>query len=308
MTNLLAQKLAVLYGGNSAERDVSLASGKAVAAGLEKAGFTDVVLIDTKDFDLHKLVEMNVTRVFIALHGRGGEDGSLQGALEFLGVPYTGSGVLGSALAMDKIKTKQILQAVSLPTAPFAIVNKAEFSEENAQAILDELGGKAMVKPACEGSSIGMSIAHTSDALNHALSNAFDFDDEVLVEAWIDGLEYTVAILGDDALPAIHMQTPNEFYDYQAKYQSTSTQYHCPAGLSDEDEQDLRNLAVKAFKAVGTKGWGRVDFMRDNQGQWQILEINTVPGMTETSLVPKAAKVQGLDFSQLVKRIVELSV
>ena len=308
MTNLLAQKLAVLYGGNSAERDVSLASGKAVAAGLEKAGFTDVVLIDTKDFDLHKLVEMNVTRVFIALHGRGGEDGSLQGALEFLGVPYTGSGVLGSALVMDKIKTKQILQAVSLPTAPFAIVNKAEFSEENAQAILDELGGKAMVKPACEGSSIGMSIAHTSDALNHALSNAFDFDDEVLVEAWIDGLEYTVAILGDDALPAIHMQTPNEFYDYQAKYQSTSRQYHCPAGLSDEDEQDLRNLAVKAFKAVGTKGWGRVDFMRDNQGQWQILEINTVPGMTETSLVPKAAKVQGLDFSQLVKRIVELSV
>lgn len=308
MTNLLAQKLAVLYGGNSAERDVSLASGKAVAAGLEKAGFTDVVLIDTKDFDLHKLVEMNVARVFIALHGRGGEDGSLQGALEFLGVPYTGSGVLGSALAMDKIKTKQILQAVSLPTAPFAIVNKAEFSEENAQAIIDELGGKAMVKPACEGSSIGMSIAHTSDALNHALTNAFDFDDEVLVEAWIDGLEYTVAILGDDALPAIHMQTPNEFYDYQAKYQSTSTQYHCPAGLSDEDEQDLRNLAVKAFKAVGTKGWGRVDFMRDNQGQWQILEINTVPGMTETSLVPKAAKVQGLDFSQLVKRIVELSV
>lgn len=308
MTNLLAQKLAVLYGGNSAERDVSLASGKAVTAGLEKAGFTDVVLIDTKDFDLHKLVEMNVTRVFIALHGRGGEDGSLQGALEFLGVPYTGSGVLGSALAMDKIKTKQILQAVSLPTAPFAIVNKAEFSEENAQAILDELGGKAMVKPACEGSSIGMSIAHTSDALNHALTNAFDFDDEVLVEAWIDGLEYTVAILGDDALPAIHMQTPNEFYDYQAKYQSTSTQYHCPAGLTDEDEQDLRNLAVKAFKAVGTKGWGRVDFMRDNQGQWQILEINTVPGMTETSLVPKAAKVQGLDFSQLVKRIVELSV
>ncbi|GLX81606.1 D-alanine--D-alanine ligase [Thalassotalea eurytherma] len=308
MTNLLAQKLAVLYGGNSAERDVSLASGKAVAAGLEKAGFTDVVLIDTKDFDLHKLVEMNVTRVFIALHGRGGEDGSLQGALEFLGVPYTGSGVLGSALAMDKIKTKQILQAVNLPTAPFAIVNKAEFSEENAPAILDELGGKAMVKPACEGSSIGMSIAHTSDALNHALTNAFDFDDDVLVEAWIDGLEYTVAILGDDALPAIHMQTPNEFYDYQAKYQSTATQYHCPAGLTDEDEQDLRNLAVKAFKAVGTKGWGRVDFMRDNQDQWQILEINTVPGMTETSLVPKAAKVQGLDFSQLVKRIVELSV
>ena len=308
MTNLLEQKLAVLYGGNSAERDVSLASGKAVAIGLEKAGFTDVVLIDTKGFDLHKLIEMNVTRVFIALHGRGGEDGSLQGALEFLGVPYTGSGVLGSALAMDKIKTKQILQAVNLPTAPFVIVNKTAFSADNAQAILDELGGKAMVKPACEGSSIGMSIAHTSEALNHALTNAFDFDDEILVEAWIDGLEYTVAILGDDALPAIHMQTPNDFYDYQAKYQSTSTQYHCPAGLSDEDEQNLRSLAVKAFKAVGTKGWGRVDFMRDNQGHWQILEINTVPGMTETSLVPKAAKVQGLDFSQLVKRIVELSV
>ena len=307
MANLFTQKLAVLFGGNSAEREVSLASGEAIAKGLAEAGFSDVNLIDTKDFDLHRLVEMNVDRVFIALHGRGGEDGSLQGALEFLGIPYTGSGVLGSALAMDKIKTKQILQSVGLPTAAFAIVEKVSFTEAEAKHLLETLGGKVMVKPACEGSSIGMSIASTDAELTSALENAFQFDDEVLVEAWIDGLEYTVAILGSEALPAIHMQTPNDFYDYQAKYQSTETQYHCPAGLSDDDEKVLRDLAERAFKAVGTSGWGRVDFMRNREGAWQVLEVNTVPGMTETSLVPKAAKVHGLSFSQLVRRIVELS-
>ncbi|QOL25901.1 D-alanine--D-alanine ligase [Thalassotalea sp. LPB0316] len=307
MTSLFNQKLAVLYGGSSAEREVSLASGKAVAKGLEQAGFTDVALVDTKGFDLHKLVEMGVDRVFIALHGRGGEDGTLQGALEYLGIPYTGSGVLGSALAMDKIKTKQIIQSVGLPTAAFVIVDKASYVTEQAEQIIADLGGKVMVKPSCEGSSIGMAIATNAQELNKALAHAFDFDDAILVEAWIDGLEYTVAILGEQALPPIHMQTPNAFYDYQAKYQSTTTQYHCPAGLSEQDEAEIRLLAEKAFKAIGTKGWGRVDFMRNQQGQWQILEINTVPGMTETSLVPKAAKVQGLSFSQLVTRIVELS-
>lgn len=304
---ILNEKLAVLYGGNSAEREVSLASGQAIAKGLKQAGFTQVHLIDTKEYPLHQLRDDAFERVFIALHGRGGEDGSLQGALEFLGIPYTGSNVLGSALAMDKIKTKQILQAVALPTAPYKVADRDNFGAEDAKEILAELGQKVMVKPAQEGSSIGMAIARNEQELVDALNKAFEYDQQVLIEAWIDGLEYTVAILGNEAMPAIHMQTPNAFYDYEAKYQVSTTQYHCPAGLSDNDEQALRQLALQAFNAVGTKGWGRVDFMRREDGQWQILEVNTVPGMTETSLVPKAAKVHGLSFSELVKRIVELS-
>lgn len=304
---ILNEKLAVLYGGNSAEREVSLASGQAIAKGLKQAGFTQVYLIDTKDYPLHQLRDEAFERVFIALHGRGGEDGSLQGALEFLGIPYTGSNVLGSALAMDKIKTKQILQAVALPTAPYKVADRDNFVAEDAKEILAELGQKVMVKPAQEGSSIGMAIARNEQELVDALNKAFEYDQQVLIEAWIDGLEYTVAILGNEAMPAIHMQTPNAFYDYEAKYQVSTTQYHCPAGLSDNDEQALRQLALQAFNVVGTKGWGRVDFMRREDGQWQILEVNTVPGMTETSLVPKAAKVHGLSFSELVKRIVELS-
>lgn len=302
-----AEKIAVLYGGDSAERSVSLNSGQAVAKGLTQAGFSQVALIDTQDFDLSQLKTMGIERVFIALHGRGGEDGTLQGALEYLGIPYTGSGVLGSALAMDKVRCKQIWQSLAYPTAEFVVVHKAEFQADNADNILTSLGGKAMVKPATEGSSIGMAVAKTADELNTALVNAFQYDEQVLVEAWINGLEYTVGILGDQALPAIHMETPNEFYDYQAKYQSTTTQYHCPCGLDEQTEAELQELAVKAFKAVNANGWGRVDFMRNEQGQWRLLEVNTVPGMTETSLVPKAAKVAGYSFSELVSKVIELS-
>lgn len=302
-----AEKIAVLYGGDSAERSVSLNSGQAVAKGLTQAGFSEVALIDTQGFDLSQLKTMGIERVFIALHGRGGEDGTLQGALEYLGIPYTGSGVLGSALAMDKIRCKQIWQSLAYPTAEFVVVHKAEFQAGNADNILTSLGGKAMVKPATEGSSIGMAVAKTADELNTALLNAFQYDEQVLVEAWINGLEYTVGILGEQALPAIHMETPNEFYDYQAKYQSTTTQYHCPCGLDEQTEAELKALAVKAFKAVNANGWGRVDFMRNEQGQWRLLEVNTVPGMTETSLVPKAAKVAGYSFSELVSKVIELS-
>lgn len=311
MNNILAklkqEKIAVLYGGDSAEREVSLNSGKAIASGLTTAGLT-VELIDTKGYSLSNLVELGIDRVFIALHGRGGEDGCIQGALEYMGIPYTGSGVLGSALSMDKNRSKQVMQACGLPTAPFTVVNKALFSHSDTDNILKKLGGKVMVKPAHEGSSIGMSVACDESQLTTALNQAFTFDDEILVEAWINGPEYTVAILGDIALPAIHMETPNDFYDYHAKYQTTTTQYHCPCHLSKEDEQELQSLALKAFKATGAKGWGRVDVMRDKQNKWQILEVNTVPGMTETSLVPKAAKVYGLNFSELVCKIIELSV
>jgi D-alanine-D-alanine ligase len=306
MKALNNQKLAVLYGGDSAEREVSLNSGKAVAEGLRQAGF-EVELIDTKGFCLTDLTKRDIERVFIALHGRGGEDGCVQGALQYMGIPYTGSDVLGSALSMDKIRSKQVFQAQGLPTAPYAIVDKNDYKEEQAVKILNKLGEMVMVKPANEGSSIGMAKAQTADELHQALTAAFEYDDEILVEAWISGPEYTVAILGDEALPAIHMETPREFYDYEAKYQSTTTQYHCPAGLSDEDESALRVLALKAFKATGAKGWGRVDVMRNNQNQWQLLEVNTVPGMTETSLVPKSAKVHGINFSELVTKIVEIS-
>lgn len=299
--------IAVLYGGNSAEREVSLNSGKAIAQGLEQAGF-NVVLMDTKETPLTALVTQNIKRAFIALHGRGGEDGCLQGALESLGIAYTGSNVLGSALSMDKVRSKQIFSACNIPTAAFAVVTKAGFSQLDIEKQLNALGGKVMVKPAHEGSSIGMAMADSPEKLHNALVEAFGFDGDVLVEAWIDGPEYTVAILGDEALPAIHMETPREFYDYEAKYQSNSTQYHCPCGLSEDEEDKIKALSLQAFKATGASGWGRVDLMQDSKGHWQLLEVNTVPGMTQTSLVPKAAKVHGLTFSELVERIVLLSM
>ncbi len=307
MKPLKEQVIAVLYGGTSAEREISLMSGAAIAKGLEQAGFS-VKLIDTKGFCVSHLAELGVDRVFIALHGRGGEDGCIQGALQYMDIPYTGSDVLGSALSMDKIRSKQIFQALDLPTAPFAIVEKTQYQSDQAESILKSLGGRVMVKPANEGSSIGMAQAENKKTLDEALKSAFVFDQQVLVEAWIHGPEYTVAILGHEALPAIHMETPREFYDYEAKYQSTSTQYHCPCDLSADEEYQLQALSLKAFKATGAKGWGRVDVMRNQQGNWQLLEVNTVPGMTETSLVPKAALVHGLNFSELVSKIIEISI
>lgn len=307
MNSMNKETIAVLYGGSSSEREISLKSGQAVANGLEQSGFS-VVLIDTHTFNLSQLKEMAIDRAFIALHGRGGEDGCVQGALEYIGIPYTGSGVLGSALAMDKIRSKQIWQSLDLPTAAFRVVDKNEYKVAEASEILEALGGKVMVKPANEGSSIGMAMAESAEQLNRALTEAFGFDEHILVEAWINGPEYTVAVLGDVALPVIHMETPREFYDYEAKYQSNSTQYHCPCHLSVEDETALQSLALKAFKATGAEGWGRVDAMRTDKGEWRLLEVNTVPGMTETSLVPKAAQVHGLNFSELVTKVVELSV
>lgn len=307
MKPLVIEKLAVLYGGTSAEREVSLNSGQAIAKGLTQAGF-NVQLIDTQDYCLSDLALLDIDLAFIALHGRGGEDGCVQGALQYMNIPYTGSDVLGSALSMDKIRSKQIFKAMDLPTAQFSIVTKQQYRSADSVEILKSLGGVVMVKPANEGSSIGMAKADNAQDLHDALIAAFAYDDEVLVEAWITGPEYTVAILGQTAMPVIHMETPNDFYDYEAKYKSATTQYHCPCHLSKNDESELQALALQAFNATGAKGWGRVDIMRNNQGQWQLLEVNTVPGMTETSLVPKAAKVYGLNFSELVTKIVEISI
>ncbi|NRA61562.1 MAG: D-alanine--D-alanine ligase [Psychrobium sp.] len=299
-------KVAVMFGGNSAEREISLMSGRAVLDALLAQG-VDAHAFDPKSQALDELKTAKFDRVFIVLHGRGGEDGTMQGALDLMNMPYTGSGVLGSALAMDKIKTKQIWTALNMPTAKFVVVKGGQQDTsaqgDANQALLAQLGGTIMVKPANEGSSIGMAKVSSAQQLTSAINDAATFDSEILLEQWIEGDEYTVAILGDKALPAIQMSTPNDFYDYQAKYQSTQTQYHCPCGLSDELEQELGEIALAAFNAVNAKGWGRVDFMRDKNGQWYLLEVNTVPGMTKTSLVPKSALQAGLSFEQLVASV-----
>lgn len=295
-------KIAVMLGGHSAERDVSLKSGMAVLKALVANGL-DAHAFDPAAHDLHELIDEGYERVFIALHGRGGEDGSMQGALDMLDVPYTGSQVLGCALAMDKVRCKQIWHSLELPTAPWRVVKASELEQIDSEALLESLGGRAIVKPAREGSSIGMSIADTESHLTSALKHAVQFDEQVLIERWIEGQEYTIALLDNEALPVIRLETPHEFYDFEAKYQANDTLYHCPSGLSNEDEAYLKTLAEDAFKAIDGKGWGRVDVMRCNDGQWYLLEANTVPGMTEKSLVPMAAKATGIEFGELVQRI-----
>ena len=275
-------KVAVLFGGHAAERAVSLRSGAAVLAGLQKAG-VDAHGIDTQDYPLAQLKADGFERAFIVVHGRGGEDGALQGALENLGLPYTGSRVLGSALAMDKIRTKQVWKTLGLPTAEFSVVNRGQFKAEDATALLEKFAGPIFVKPANEGSSIGMTKATDAATLIAAIEEACKFDAEVLLERFIDGEEYTVSILGETALPAIRLRTTHDFYDYSAKYQSGDTEYLCPCGLSNADEQALGELCVAAFKAVAASGWGRVEVMRDKNGHGCLLEVNTVPGRTETS-------------------------
>lgn len=295
-------KVAVMLGGSSAERDVSLKSGMAVLKGLVAKGI-DAHAFDPAAHSLQELVDDGYERVFIALHGRGGEDGAMQGALQVLGIPYTGSDVLGCALGMDKVRCKQIWHALGLPTASWRVITQEEIEQVNAEALLLELGGRVIVKPAREGSSIGMSSADSAPRLAAALKHAAQFDDDILVEQWIEGPEYTIGLLDGNALPVIRLQTPHEFYDFEAKYQANDTQYHCPAGLSDEDEAKLRSLAERAFSAIGASGWGRIDVMRSSNGDWFLLEANTVPGMTEKSLVPMAAKAAGLSFNDLVERI-----
>ncbi len=297
-------KVAVMFGGTSAEREVSLKSGQAVFNALQAQGI-DVHAFDPKFRPLTDLQAEAFDRVFIVLHGRGGEDGSMQGALQLLGLPYTGSGVLGSALSMDKIRCKFLFSAHGLPTAPFAVAHKGE-SIDYAE-MLAKLNGKVMVKPANEGSSIGMSAAATAEQLQQALNLAFTYDDAVLVEQWISGREFTVSMLDGQALPVIEMRTPRAFYDYEAKYQSNTTQYLCPAPIDAEQTLSLQQAAMAAFKAVDAKGWGRVDAMMDEHGNFFLLEVNTVPGMTEKSLVPMAAKAAGYSFEQLVAKILEQS-
>ena len=311
------EKVAVLFGGTSAEREVSLQSGAAVLAGLRESGI-DAHSIDTKTFAVTRLKEEGYDKVFIALHGRGGEDGTLQGLLEHLNLPYTGSGVMASALTMDKFRTKLVWQSLGLPVTAFVALNKKELaglglnhSNGRGQGALGEkiatLGLPLIVKPSREGSSVGMSKVDAPEQLQQALEEAFLHDDDLLIEQWLSGPEYTVAIVGDQVMPSIRIQPAGIFYDYQAKYISDETKYFCPSGLDADQEQQLAELALQAYRALDCSGWGRVDVMQDSEGNFNLLEVNTSPGMTSHSLVPMAAKQAGLTFPQLVARILELA-
>jgi D-alanine-D-alanine ligase len=296
-------RVGVLYGGTSAEREISLISGGSVVAALQRSG-VDLVAIDVGADLLQQLPKLSLARVLIMLHGPGGEDGSLQGALQFLGLPYTGSGVFASALAMDKLHSKQFWQGVGLPTAKFAVLNDST----DWQATLDALGGVVMVKPSHEGSSLGMTRADSAAELEKAWIEAAALDSSVIAEQWISGAEYTVALLNGEVLPPIRLETDHSFYDYNAKYLADDTRYLCPCGLDQDREAELKELALAAFNSLGCSGWGRVDVMCDQDGEFQLLEVNTVPGMTDHSLVPMAAKAAGYSFDELVLKILDTSL
>ena len=296
-------RVGVLYGGVSAERKVSLASGKAVLAALQVLG-VNAVAIDLQENVVQTLIAANIDVAFIALHGGIGEDGRLQALLEVMNIPYTGSDIQASSLAMNKMLTKQLWEGIGLPTSPFVSLH----ASTNFEEAITLLGGSAMVKPAHEGSSIGMAFAYSADELQAAYEAAAKYDSVVIAEKLLTGDEYTVAILDGVALPAIKLETDNIFYDYQAKYIDEDTRYLCPCGLSDEKETELKALALNAFSSLQCKGWGRVDIMTDDEGSFQLLEVNTVPGMTSHSLVPMAAKAAGYDFKMLVSEILRTVV
>ena len=295
-------RVAVLFGGDSSEREISLLTGNAVLAALRSRG-VDAHAFDPAERPLQELVSAGFARVWIALHGPGGEDGTLQGALEYLGIPYTGSGVMGSAIGMDKLRTKRLCQAVGVPTAPFVVLREAQ----DLDTAVESLGLPVFIKPGSQGSSVGMARVERAEDLKAAWEQALRYDPVVFAESLIPGAEYTVSILQARALPSIRIETPRTFYDYEAKYLRNDTRYFCPSGLSGPAEEHLGRLALAAFEACGAEGWGRADFMMDRTGRPLLLEINTVPGMTDHSLVPMAARAAGMDFDELVWRVLETS-
>lgn len=291
-------RVAVLMGGWSAERAVSLDSGAAVAAALERRG-VDVTLIDVDRRRVLGLADEGFDRVWLALHGRGGEDGVVQGALELQGLPYTGSGVLASALSMDKIRTKALWAAQGIPTPAHRLLDAGT----DSKAVVEALGLPLIVKPVHEGSTIGISKVERVEDLDAARAEAAKYDRDVMAEQFVDGPEYTASILDGRALPLIHIEPSSGFYDYAAKYVANDTLYHCPCDLEQSREADLRRLSLRAFEITGAAGWGRVDFMLDAAGQPWFLELNAIPGMTSHSLVPMAARAAGMDFDDLAWRI-----
>ena len=293
-------KVAVLFGGTSAEREVSLMSGRAVLAALQAAG-VDAHAFDPAERDLHVLKEEGFERVFIALHGRGGEDGTVQGALELMGIPYTGSGVMASALAMDKWRTKMVWLASGLPTPRYAILQ----ADTDWAAVVADLGLPIFVKPAHEGSSMGATKVTAADQLQAAWELAAQYDRLVLAEEFIDGEELTAPFLEDQVLPLVRIVAPDGNYDYQHKYFTDDTRYDCPCGLDPEHEAELRALVMKSAQVLGCRGWGRADLILSAEGRPYLLEMNTSPGMTSHSLVPMSARVAGLEFEALCLKILE---
>lgn len=295
-------KVAVLLGGRSAEREISLKSGTAVLQALRRKA-VDAHPFDPQERDVCDLEKEGYARAFIALHGRYGEDGTIQGALELMGIPYTGSGVLASALALDKWRAKLLWQAAGIPTPRYRLL---EATSDWAD-VADALGLPIMVKPAREGSSIGMSKVESAEKLAPAYELARSYDEVVIAEQFVEGVELTASILGEEALPLIRLETPRTFYDYEAKYTASDTRYHCPCGLDPSREAAIQKQALRAFQVLGCRGWGRVDLMLDGNGAPYFLEVNTAPGMTDHSLVPMAARAAGLSFDDLVLAILELS-
>lgn len=293
-------KIAVLMGGDSSERTVSLRSGEAVLQALLDAG-ADAFAIDVQGHAIEQLLNAEFDIAFIAMHGRGGEDGTIQGVLEWLNKPYTGSGVMASALAMDKWRTKLLWSAAGLPTPKAYILS----GNSDWQQVINSLNNNAIVKPAREGSSIGMRRVHHSQELQESYQYASQYDAMVLAEEWVSGAEFTVAVVNGEVLPAIQLKTSHEFYDYEAKYQSDDTQYLLPCGLSEEQENELKKLTLKAFEVLGCEGWARMDIMQDQTGKFWLLEANTIPGMTDHSLVPMAAHAAGMDMSALALTILQ---
>jgi D-alanine-D-alanine ligase len=296
-------RVAVMLGGDSSEREISLLTGNAVLDALKRRG-VDAHAFDPRDVSLGELTAQRFARVWIALHGPGGEDGTLQGALDYLGVPYTGSGVMGSAIGMDKLRTKRLALACGVPTADFVVLR----GPQDFAVALERLRLPLIVKPATQGSSVGMSKVERAADLPAAFAAAAKLETLVFAEPWITGGEYTVAILQGAALPSIRIETPKTFYDYEAKYFRDDTRYFCPSGLSAPAEAHLASLALAAFEAAGASGWGRADFMMDGAGRPLLLEINTIPGMTSHSLVPMAARAVGIDFDELAWRVLETSL
>lgn len=296
-------KVAVLLGGQSAEREISLMSGAAVLKALRARG-VDAHRIDAADDLVATLQSGAFDRAWIALHGRGGEDGSVQGLLEFMGIPYTGSGVKGSAISMDKLRTKQLIAGAGLNTPDYRVIS----GPQDFAPLIDALGLPLMVKPAEEGSSLGLARVEQEDELAAATAAAMEFGCEVFAERWVTGREYTVAVLQGEALPLVRIDAANTFYDYEAKYFSDRTLYVCPCGVSQEQERQWGDMALRAFSAVGASGWGRVDFMLGAADEPLLLEVNTIPGMTASSLVPMAASAAGIDFRELVWRVLETSM
>jgi D-alanine-D-alanine ligase len=293
-------KVAVLMGGQSAEREISLKSGDMVLAGLQRKG-VDAHAFDPRDQGLEQLIAQKFSRVFIALHGRFGEDGTVQGALEYLGIPYTGSGVMASALAMDKWRTKLVWQAAGISTPAYEMLNAAS----DWSAVVRRLGLPLVVKPAREGSSIGISKASSLEKLAAAYELARKHDDSVLAEQFVEGRELTAAILDGEALPLIRIEAPQGNYDYHNKYFGNKTKYHCPSGLPDALERAIQAQALAAFRVIGCRGCGRLDLMLDARDKAWFLEVNTIPGMTDHSLVPIAARARGISFDDLVVKILE---